>query len=72
MNYCRKCVLPDTRPNIVIGEGSVCNACRTHESKREIDWEGREKAFRQLVDNTKARSVSLGSRPHARISADGI
>ena len=40
MNYCAKCVLPDTFPGITFDEGGVCNYCRntpipTGEEKHE-------------------------------------
>lgn len=54
MNYCRKCILPDTRPGLVIGGDGVCNACNNAEKKRVIDWGARENAFRRLVADAKA------------------
>lgn len=33
-----------------------CNACHSHETKREIAWADRERAFRKLVENTRIRS----------------
>lgn len=56
MRYCARCIMPDTRPNVTLDEEGVCNACRTHERKREIDWEAREKAFRQAVQHAQERS----------------
>jgi N-acetyl sugar amidotransferase len=56
MRYCKKCILPDTRPNLELDEEGVCNACKSHETKTNIDWEGREKAFRNVVENAKQAS----------------
>lgn len=56
MKYCAECVLPDTRPNLVIGEDGVCNACRSHASRTDIDWETRERSFRSVVQNAKTNS----------------
>lgn len=56
MRYCRRCILPDTRPNLTLDADDICNACRLHETKRNIDWQAREKAFRQVVANAKRRS----------------
>jgi N-acetyl sugar amidotransferase len=53
MRYCRSCILPDTRPNLMIGDDGVCNACKSHGGKREVDWRGREALFRQLVDRAR-------------------
>lgn len=55
MRYCRSCVLPDTRPNLVIGKDGMCNACASHRGKAAVNWEGREALFRQLV--ARARSL---------------
>lgn len=56
MRYCRNCVLPDSRPNLVIGPDGLCDACGNTEAKREVDWAAREADFRKVVDNAKARS----------------
>ncbi len=57
MRWCRSCVLPDTRPNLVIGADGVCNACKSHGTKRVIDWVARERAFREVVAHAKSRST---------------
>lgn len=56
MRYCRSCVLPDTRPNLVIGPDGICNACASHATKRDIDWTARADAFKAVVAHAKARS----------------
>lgn len=56
MRYCRRCVLPDTRPNLVIGPDGVCGACRSHATKRAIDWRWRASAFKKVVASAKRRS----------------
>jgi len=56
MRYCVACVLPDTRPNLILGPDGVCNACRVHRSKTDIDWTSRSQAFDRLVAEVKARS----------------
>jgi N-acetyl sugar amidotransferase len=58
MKWCARCVLPDTRPNLRIAEDGVCNACRAHGTKREIDWDARQKALLQVV--TRARGHARG------------
>src|SRR3984893_15597825 len=56
MRYCAKCILPDTRPNLVIGEDGVCNACKSHDTKAQIDWLARGHAFEAVVARAKSRS----------------
>jgi len=56
MKFCKRCVLPDTRPNLTIGEDGICNACKSHGLKKDIDWIQREKDFEKVVENATLRS----------------
>lgn len=57
MNYCKQCILPDTRPGLVIGDDGICNACKnSFEKKKNIDWKVREAQFSEVVANAKRRS----------------
>ena len=56
MRYCLRCVLPDSRPNLVIGDDGVCNACHAHASRPAIDWKAREALFGEVVRNARANS----------------
>jgi N-acetyl sugar amidotransferase len=56
VKYCSRCILPDTRPNLEIGADGVCNACRAHESRASIDWQRRERAFREVAAHASSRS----------------
>lgn len=56
MKYCTRCIIPDSRPNIVIGADGVCNACASHGTKRDIDWTARASAFARVAEKAKARS----------------
>lgn len=56
MRYCRRCILPDTRPNLTIEADGVCNACHSHGGKPDIDWRHREQLFENVVENAKSRS----------------
>lgn len=53
-NYCRRCVLPDTRPGVSLDAEGVCRGCRNAERKRAIDWRTRAAAFRALVEEVRA------------------
>lgn len=55
MRYCCECVLPDTRPNLVISDDGVCNACKAHRTKPGIDWASRQALFRKLVQDAKEK-----------------
>ena len=53
MNYCKKCVMPDTRPGITFDNEGICSACRHAEAKEKIDWEKRKEEFQKLCDSYK-------------------
>lgn len=42
LKYCVRCVMPHTKPDLHIDEEGVCNACRSIEKRKEIDWEQRK------------------------------
>lgn len=50
MKYCKRCVMPDTRPGIKFDEEGICSACRAHESKAKVDWDARFKELEKLCD----------------------
>ena len=54
MKYCKNCILPESRPNIVLDKNGVCNAS-TNKSKKLIDWKKREKEFVKIVKKVKAK-----------------
>ena len=57
INYCTKCILPDTRPNINFNYNTLtCDACNNRESKKKIDWSLRKDLFIDLVKNIKIQN----------------
>jgi N-acetyl sugar amidotransferase len=51
VRYCRRCVISNQRPRIVLDEEGVCSACRFAEVKAvKIDWQAREQELVQLCD----------------------
>lgn len=56
MKYCRKCILPNTRPGLVLDEDGVCSACRSFEHRTNIDWGARKSAFCDVAEDAKERS----------------
>ncbi len=48
MIYCKRCVMPDTRPGILFDEEGVCQACRAEEQKDSTDWNARFNELKEL------------------------
>jgi len=56
MKYCKKCVMPTSRPGIVLNEDGLCTGCLGFkEKKEEIDWTARGKALEQILDNFRGK-----------------
>lgn len=50
MKYCKKCVMPDTRPGSIFDEEGVCQACRNWERHGEVDWGTRFEELKSLCE----------------------
>ena len=50
MKYCKKCVMPDTRPYLEFDEDGVCYPCRRYENRKEIDWQKRWAELEKLAE----------------------
>ena len=76
MKYCKKCVMPDTRPGITFNEDGICSACQAFEKRKSINWDDRWKEFEQLCDKYRgingtgydcAIAVSGGKDSHFQV-----
>ncbi len=56
--FCRKCLMPNTRPRIVFDEEGVCNACRHAEAKAAINWQARKDEFLRILDRYRSKDGS--------------
>ncbi|MFC1584519.1 N-acetyl sugar amidotransferase [Fibrobacterota bacterium] len=53
ITYCKRCIMPDSRPRIVFNEEGVCNACLTADEKMNIDWGQRKDEFIKYTETYK-------------------
>lgn len=51
MKYCKKCLQPDTRPNIVFTDEGICPACNYFHKLGEVDWTERTEILLDLAKN---------------------
>jgi N-acetyl sugar amidotransferase len=50
LTYCNRCVMPDTKPDLLLDEEGVCNACRSYENRRIVNWEERQNELAALLE----------------------
>jgi len=51
IKHCRRCLMPNTRPNSLFDEKPLlCQACKNYEKRKEVDWEERNQKLKKLCD----------------------
>jgi N-acetyl sugar amidotransferase len=55
MKYCRRCLQPDTRPNIRFTAEGICPACDYFERLQDVDWQERLDILEELLANRPRR-----------------
>jgi N-acetyl sugar amidotransferase len=50
--------MPDTKPDLFLDEEGVCNACRSYESRKSVDWDARQKELLELIPRYKREDGS--------------
>jgi len=49
LKYCTRCVMPQTKPDLYFDEQGVCDACRSFEQRKEIDWQARSEELSAIL-----------------------
>lgn len=58
LTYCRRCVMPDTKPDLLLDDQGICNACRSYERRVEIDWDARKQELLQVLERYRRHDGS--------------
>ncbi|MGC6480086.1 MAG: N-acetyl sugar amidotransferase [Flavobacteriaceae bacterium] len=58
IQYCSKCLFPETKPDLTFDENGVCTACQSAQQKDiGIDWEQRKEEFEKIIQNYKKDDI---------------
>ncbi len=71
MRYCKKCLQPDTRPNVFFDENGVCGACIYEGNKAFIDWNARKDELVEIAEWAKMEARSRNIPYHCTIGVSG-
>ncbi|MBX3548099.1 MAG: N-acetyl sugar amidotransferase [Xanthobacteraceae bacterium] len=55
LRYCTRCVMPDSKPDLKLDAEGVCNACRSYEERKEVDWDARRTELDEVVGRYRAK-----------------
>jgi len=52
--YCKRCVMPATKPDLHIDEEGVCSACRYMEQRPTVNWDARRAELVQILEKYRS------------------
>jgi len=58
LRYCKKCVMPHTKPHLQFTEDGVCDACRIYDEREKIDWDDRKQQLLNILDKYRSKDGS--------------
>lgn len=76
MKYCKKCLMPDTRPWIQFHDDGICAPCHNYEKQKTTDWSQRKKELEKTCNKYRGKygdgydcaiSVSGGKDSHFQV-----
>jgi N-acetyl sugar amidotransferase len=53
LTYCKRCLMPDTKPDLFLDNEGICNACRSYENRAEVDWTKRYDELQEILSKYK-------------------
>jgi N-acetyl sugar amidotransferase len=56
--YCRRCLYPETKPDILFDAEGVCSACRHFERRVDVDWAARRAELSELLGRFRSATGS--------------
>lgn len=56
IEYCHRCVMPSTKPNLSLDEEGICSACRSFEERSTIDWQARQQELERVLSIYRNRA----------------
>lgn len=58
LKFCKKCLYPDTKPQLQFDDNGICDACRWIDEKEKIDWDSRRKDLAKILEKYKSKDGS--------------
>ena len=53
--YCKKCLMPNTKPHLTFDESGVCDACNIYDNRSDVDWSARAKEFDEILGRYRSK-----------------
>jgi N-acetyl sugar amidotransferase len=56
MKYCKKCLYPDTKPQLEFNDQGICSACTNFNNKSNINWEQKRFELEQILKKFSSKN----------------
>jgi N-acetyl sugar amidotransferase len=56
ITYCKKCVMPETKPDLFFNEDGVCSACTSYAKRIDVNWSARNIELQRILDRYRNKS----------------
>lgn len=54
IKYCRRCLMPETKPDLPMDGEGICGACRSYERRKEVDWDKRKQELMAVLERYRS------------------
>ena len=61
MKYCKRCLYPNTKPDLFFDNDGICSACTAYGARSQINWIDLERQFRELVKQAISAAQTDGA-----------
>ena len=58
MIHCKKCLYPDTKPQLEFNNDGICSACTNYDLKEKIDWHKKKDELKQILEKNRSKDGS--------------
>lgn len=55
LKYCKRCLYPDTKPQLEFNEDGICSACINYDRKSRIDWSKKRQELQEILEKYKSK-----------------
>lgn len=55
IRYCKRCIMPETKPDLHIDAQGICNACMSFDNREDIDWDRRKQELLAILDRYRSK-----------------
>ena len=55
ITFCKKCLVPNSRPRITFDQNGICNACNYLALRKKINWKERKDELKEILNQNRSK-----------------